>query len=260
MKHRRTSELRFSPIATDDHGKGCSLDDGSFVYVVQIGDDGPVKIGYADHDPINRIRSLQTSVPYPLTVRAIIGFADRGVETRLHNMFADLRMKGEWFNPTSRDFWVVIEQLPYQLDLREFTPPSAKKNIGARLNIAEAEAIWRDAALTTAQALDRMPGWTRGGAQSQFGMRGVGRAMTSSEASRRGKLSGVLTTENSVATLLRTTHASELRMIVALWKSRAYPTREARAEAINEMLAAKGLRRLGAQITIWRALKELQAI
>lgn len=87
-----------------------------------------------------------------------------------------------------------------------------------------------------------------------------GRSLKPRRARSMGKASGILTTENSVATLLRTTHAREVEWIVALWKSRAYPTREARAEAINAMLASKGLRSLGAYITIWRALKKIEAI
>lgn len=87
-----------------------------------------------------------------------------------------------------------------------------------------------------------------------------GRSLVRRRAVRMGRARGALATANSVVTLLQTTHAAELPMIVALWKSSAYPTREARAEAINAMLAGKGLRSLGAQITIWRALKKLNAI
>ena len=87
-----------------------------------------------------------------------------------------------------------------------------------------------------------------------------GRSLKRRRAVRMGKARGTTLTENSVLNLLRTTHAAHLKMVVTIWKSSEYETREARADAINAMLREAGLRELGAQITIWRALKELGKI
>lgn len=87
-----------------------------------------------------------------------------------------------------------------------------------------------------------------------------GRSLKKRRAVSMGKARGAWMTENSAAHMLRTTHAAHLKMIVALWKSTAYPTREARSDAINDMLSEANLRRLGSWQTIWRALTELEAI
>ena len=126
--------------------------------------------------------------------------------------------------------------------------------IGKRIQ-AGATLIEGSSGITSDDKVQFAKAWRAAGKQVASG-----RSLVKRRAVRMGKARGALATENSVATLLRTTHATELQMIVAVWKSRAYQTREARAEAINSMLAAKGLRSLGAQITIWRALKELKAI
>lgn len=67
------------------------------LYMIQMGDDGPVKIGVAGDIP-SRLAALQTSNPYPL--RVIASFAGLGLlERRLHKTFASARLAGEWFHP-----------------------------------------------------------------------------------------------------------------------------------------------------------------
>lgn len=88
----------------------------------------------------------------------------------------------------------------------------------------------------------------------------AGRHMTTREARKRGAGGAAISTERSAANLLKTTHAGKLEMIIAYWQSSAYPTREARALAINAELEAAGLAPLGQWITIWRALRKIKAI
>jgi hypothetical protein len=65
------------------------------VYIIRTGDDGPVKIGWAN-DAEARRRQLQVSHPEPLRViRTIEG--SRATERWLHEHFAAHRLHGEWF-------------------------------------------------------------------------------------------------------------------------------------------------------------------
>jgi hypothetical protein len=65
------------------------------IYFVQQGTDGPIKIGVST-DPEQRLRTLQSSSPQPLT---LLAFMPGGVESErdLHRRFADGRLEGEWF-------------------------------------------------------------------------------------------------------------------------------------------------------------------
>lgn len=69
------------------------------VYFVQMGDDGPIKIGYTQRDKIKaRLSVLQTGSPYGLHLRRLIT-ATRETEAAAHRFFSDLRIRGEWFCP-----------------------------------------------------------------------------------------------------------------------------------------------------------------
>lgn len=69
-----------------------------FVYLMQQGEDGPYKIGFTQHDPLRRIKQLQTGNPAP--IRLVSKFsASVAVEAYLHGKFSDLRLQGEWFKP-----------------------------------------------------------------------------------------------------------------------------------------------------------------
>jgi hypothetical protein len=69
----------------------------SWVYFVQMGDEGPVKIG-TSVDVLKRVVGLSTASPYPLYIRAVTpGYVN--VERAYHDRFADHRLSGEWFEP-----------------------------------------------------------------------------------------------------------------------------------------------------------------
>lgn len=68
-----------------------------FVYFVQGLCGGAIKIGYS-HDPVKRIKELQTGYPDTLTILLMIP-GDLQLESQLHTLFADFRLKGEWFRP-----------------------------------------------------------------------------------------------------------------------------------------------------------------
>jgi hypothetical protein len=69
-----------------------------WVYLVQRGDFGPIKIGRA-RDPDRRFASLQTSSPDPLSILATTQNYD---EQELHAFYTPERIRGEWFWPSPR--------------------------------------------------------------------------------------------------------------------------------------------------------------
>ena len=69
------------------------------VYMIQAGEDGPVKIGYAD-DPVKRLSELQVAHYRTLRIIRILE-GTRETEATLHDRFLDLRMRGEWFSFSS---------------------------------------------------------------------------------------------------------------------------------------------------------------
>jgi hypothetical protein len=68
------------------------------IYLIQSGEDGPVKIGITNADPMRRVAQLQTGNPIPLRLRASIS-GDASVERHLHSRFGQFRLNGEWFEP-----------------------------------------------------------------------------------------------------------------------------------------------------------------
>jgi len=83
--------------------------DCSVVYFIRQGLTGPIKIGYSTNGIYKRLKGLQTgnsSILYP--VGAIIG-GTKETEKVLHDRFAHLKIKGEWFYP-GRD---LIEYISY---------------------------------------------------------------------------------------------------------------------------------------------------
>jgi Meiotically up-regulated gene 113 len=66
-----------------------------FVYFIQAGDTGPVKIGLAN-EPETRTRTLQTGNHRELHLRHVIP-GDEGIERQLHDRFREARIRGEWF-------------------------------------------------------------------------------------------------------------------------------------------------------------------
>lgn len=80
------------------------------LYLMQMGDSGPVKIGVA-RDVESRRRTIQTGCPYPVhIVYALPGRAD--MERHLHSRFSCHRLEGEWFDPIPEIFdWFALEAI-----------------------------------------------------------------------------------------------------------------------------------------------------
>jgi Meiotically up-regulated gene 113 len=72
-----------------------NLPKSDFIYFIQSGVSGPVKIGLSK-TPVQRVSKLQTGNPRDLILRHVIP-GDRGVESELHDRFKPARIRGEWF-------------------------------------------------------------------------------------------------------------------------------------------------------------------
>jgi hypothetical protein len=71
------------------------------IYLIQEGLDGPVKIGWTGDGSVRkRLSSLQTAHSKNLTCLATCEGTPKD-EKRLHRRFRHLRIRGEWFNPTT---------------------------------------------------------------------------------------------------------------------------------------------------------------
>lgn len=66
-----------------------------YVYFIQLGDSGPIKIGHAKN-PIKRLKALQIGSHKQLRLLAVTP-GDAATEKELHREFQVLRIGGEWF-------------------------------------------------------------------------------------------------------------------------------------------------------------------
>jgi hypothetical protein len=88
------------------------------VYFIQAGSDGPIKIGWASVVG-KRLTALQTSHWEELTLLATIPCSDKSEEGRIHSMFAQERMRGEWFRASERLVAYAKEYSAFILPPRE---------------------------------------------------------------------------------------------------------------------------------------------
>lgn len=66
------------------------------IYFLRSGDSNFIKIGYCAGDPITRLKDMQTGNPQQLV---LIGCMEGGRfdEKRLHGLFYEYHVRGEWF-------------------------------------------------------------------------------------------------------------------------------------------------------------------
>lgn len=66
-------------------------------YFARCGDDGPLKIGFTASSVLNRVAAIQSACPFDLK---LMGWVNGDYEAQLHQKFAHLRIRGEWFSPS----------------------------------------------------------------------------------------------------------------------------------------------------------------
>jgi hypothetical protein len=116
-RHRLELDRRYAEINPGGAGFGVSgttaaeqsafwkarLPNPTFIYFVQSGENGPIKIGFSNR-PDRRLPELQTGNPRELVLRHVIP-GDTSVERQLHTRFEPARIRGEWFG---REYLPVI--------------------------------------------------------------------------------------------------------------------------------------------------------
>lgn len=80
---------------------------GSFVYFVQAGRDGPIKIGFSKRSGL-RLRDMQSGSPVRLHLLCVVP-GGRLLERTLHRAFDRQRLDGEWFRPSQELLALVAE-------------------------------------------------------------------------------------------------------------------------------------------------------
>lgn len=70
------------------------------IYFIQAGENGPIKIGSSDN-PVERMAQLQTANAAKLKLLwTHTGDATR--EQKIHKLFRDEKIRGEWYNPSQK--------------------------------------------------------------------------------------------------------------------------------------------------------------
>lgn len=151
------------------------------VYFIQLGDNGPIKIGSA-RDARKRVASIQCAHPERIRLLAITdgGHPEEG---ELHRRFAEYRLRGEWFTPAKP-----------LLDFIAALPPAPAHWRDARLKElmdSPAAALWFDPSIPTDFDVEKRTGIRRTTLQLWLGPSGrTARKWTSEEAKLTGKLGG----------------------------------------------------------------------
>lgn len=102
----------------------------AFVYVVQIGEDGPIKIGFTTKIK-RRIAAIRAGIPSRVFVRMIGPGTDR-LEKMFHEMLEPHRLKGEWFVPTKEVMSLLASSL-IQLDVSRFNDKKQRLKLGGEI-------------------------------------------------------------------------------------------------------------------------------
>lgn len=133
--------------------------DKGLIYFAQLGDAGPVKIGYSANTEtlVRRMDTLQNSNPEPLYLRGVIR-GTQAEEQRILTLFFRHRLRGEWFYP-SEDLIGHVETMADN-SVGELSHMLTARRSGERMPDDDAIKLWLDPALTYRQALDAMWGWS----------------------------------------------------------------------------------------------------
>lgn len=70
----------------------------SYVYFIQAGHGGPIKIGFSSTSVERRIIGNQVGCPQKIELLGVIE-GDVSLEARFHKAFRSCALRGEWFNP-----------------------------------------------------------------------------------------------------------------------------------------------------------------
>ena len=102
-KARAILPLPQAPVSSKVKGLG-------YVYIVSMDNHHFYKIGISRKPPHIRLSSLQCGNPYQLRIEAIIHCVDYALlEKRLHQMFIDRKVIGEWYGLSKDELQTAID-------------------------------------------------------------------------------------------------------------------------------------------------------
>lgn len=83
----------------------------SNVYFLQVGTDGPIKIGCTKSDVVRRVRALQLISPHILRWIGVFS-GTHADERQAHALLKNSSLRGEWFYPTVEVLAFVAQKSP----------------------------------------------------------------------------------------------------------------------------------------------------
>lgn len=96
-----------------------NIDDG-YVYFIQCGDQGPIKIGFSKHESAeNRLTVAQVYNPFLLTLLCVMP-GGRRKEQQFHIQFHEFNILGEWFSPNKELLNIIAAQKYLGLTTKDF--------------------------------------------------------------------------------------------------------------------------------------------
>jgi hypothetical protein len=108
----------------------------SFLYFIQSGDHGPVKIGHAAR-PSVRAQELQIGCPVELTLRAVIACRGPGaLEKRVHEGAKTYKVRGEWFDLSPLEAVEIALQIAAEANITVSPMNGAYERLAVRRTIS----------------------------------------------------------------------------------------------------------------------------
>lgn len=154
------------------------------IYIIQAGEDGPIKIGFTDRDPHGRLHAIQSHNHNKLVLLAVFE-GDRKREKLLHQRFAELHLHGEWFRPDDKllQFIAGMPQPPAPVTRQKWSTLSAAK-------LRRAQKIWFDQSIPTDVEAGRLIGRHMITIKNNLGKSGRSGRVAANVASERGRKGG----------------------------------------------------------------------
>lgn len=106
---------RLDKAITDCPGFKINPATRSYVYFIQEGKRGPIKIGLSS-DPLNRLNTMQTGNATNMRLLLILNLhPDKAinVESRFHKYFGVYRIRGEWFRASRSIVTYICDELDW---------------------------------------------------------------------------------------------------------------------------------------------------
>jgi hypothetical protein len=95
---KRTKDIERKKRAKESKRRAAVQPSKTYIYFIQQGEDGPIKVGYST-SPKERLKALQTASPYALHLFKVVE-GNEEMEKQIHSRFAEVQLQGEWFQPT----------------------------------------------------------------------------------------------------------------------------------------------------------------